>query len=72
MLCTIIKHHIVSMRILTEDYVGLKEKPEDTRYIQSLHGNKTRSTGHMAKLIIVRCALVNGLMPCGVMTGGNI
>ena len=32
-----------------EDEVGLKEKPEDTRYIKILHRNKTRSTGSVDK-----------------------
>ena len=32
-----------------EDEVGLKEKPEDTRYIKRLHQNKTRSTGSVDK-----------------------
>ena len=35
-----------------EDEVGLKEKPEDTKYIQRLHRNKTRSTGSMGKDLI--------------------
>ena len=32
-----------------EDEVGLKEKPEDTRYIKIIHRNKTRSTGSVDK-----------------------
>ena len=32
-----------------DDEVGLKEKPEDTRYIKRLHQNKTRSTGSVGK-----------------------
>ena len=32
-----------------DDEVGLKEKPEDTRYIKRLHQNKTRSTGSVDK-----------------------
>ena len=32
-----------------EDEVGLKEKPEDTRYIKKIHQNKTRSTGSVDK-----------------------
>ena len=34
------------MRMIDEDKVGLKEKPEDTRYINKI---KTRSTGCAGK-----------------------
>ena len=33
------------MRMIDEEEVGLKEKPEVTLYIKTLHQNKTRSTG---------------------------
>ena len=32
-----------------EDEVGLKEKPEDTRYIKKITSNKTQSTGSVDK-----------------------
>ena len=37
------------MRMIDKDEVGLKEKPEDTRYIKKLHQNETRSTGRAGK-----------------------
>ena len=38
------------MRMINDDEVGLKEKPEDTIYIKKLYQNETRSTGSMGKL----------------------
>ena len=32
-----------------EDEIGLKEKPEDARYIKKIYRNKTRSTGSVDK-----------------------
>ena len=38
------------MRII-DDEVGMKEKPEDTRYIKRLHRNETRECGKTKDLI---------------------
>ena len=40
----------VARRMIDDDDVGLKEKPEDTRYIQRLHRNETRNTGSVISL----------------------
>ena len=46
-------HHSLLAKLVDEDddedEVGLKERPEDTRYIQRLHQNKSRSTGSAGK-----------------------
>ena len=42
-----------SMRMLDDEDVGLKEKPQDTGYIKRLHPNETQSTGSVGKLIIM-------------------
>ena len=45
---------------MIDDEVGLKEKPEDTRYIKRLYQNETRSTRSVGKLfyaIIGNCRL---------------
>ena len=39
-----------SMRMIGDDDVGLKEKPEDARYIKRLHQNETWSTTSVGKL----------------------
>ena len=50
---------VSALNIISE--VGLKEKPEDTRYIQIVHQNETRSTGSVGKLNIV--VLIPNFMP---------
>ena len=37
------------MRMIDEDEIGLKEKPEDIRYIKILHQNEIRSTVSVGK-----------------------
>ena len=45
-------HITGSMRMIDDDEVGLKVKPEDTRYIKRLQQNETQSTGSVGKLKI--------------------
>ena len=46
---------------MIDDDVCVKEKREDTRYIQILHRNETHSTGSMGKLNILD--LIPNFMP---------
>ena len=49
------------MTMIDDDEAGLKEKPEDTRYIKRIHRNETRSTGNVGKLN--RIDLIPNFMP---------
>ena len=44
--------------MIDKDEVGLKEKPEDTRYIKQINQNKTRSTGVLANDLIRNFAII--------------
>ena len=49
------------MRMIDDDEVGLKEKPEDTRNIKRLYQNETWSTGSVGKQNIMD--LIPNVMP---------
>ena len=51
--CTLTLGLIGSMKVIDDDEVGLKEKPEDTRYIKIIHQNETQRTTSVGKLNIL-------------------